>query len=96
MKKKMCEKKRVQWRLEWATAHFLFVLSHDIVDCIVTQGAQQAHMNRKDKATIWPGTATIRTRRSHPACPTWSSARGMGFCIVTQVLCRNRGVARMS
>ena len=51
MRKKMSEKKRqVQWRLEWATAHFLFVMSHDTVDCIVTQGAQQARM-------AWPGVS---------------------------------------
>ena len=65
MKNKISEKKnkkKVQWRLEWATAHFLFVLSHDTIDCIVTQGAQHARMDRQDTTTIWLGTTT--TRRS--------------------------------
>ena len=59
------KKKKVQWRLEWATAHFLFVLSHDTVECIVTQSAQKARMDRKDRTTIWPSTAI--TRRSWAA-----------------------------
>ena len=33
------KKKMAQWRLERTTAHFLFVLSHDTADCIITQGA---------------------------------------------------------
>ena len=62
-RKKKHKKKRVQWRLEWATAHFLFVFSHNTAGCIVTQDAQQACMARKDTATIWPTGGTIR-----PAC----------------------------
>ena len=30
-------KRKEKHRLEWATAHFQFVLGHDTTDCIVTQ-----------------------------------------------------------
>ena len=67
----MCEKKRVQ-AASWATAHF--ALGHDTVHCIVTQGAQQARMDRQVMATIWPrpdhDTANQRPQYGQLGCDT--------------------------
>ena len=41
-RKKMSEKKKKVQAAGWASAHF--ALDHDIVHCIVTQGAQRARM----------------------------------------------------
>ena len=99
-------KKKVQWRLEWDTAHFLFVLCHDIVDCIVTQCAQQARIGRQDTATTRPSMPTIlpeddlrHDRPAHGACGSACAhglARGKSRYNglhrgLGWPLCRNRG-----
>ena len=84
------KKKKVQWRLEWATVHFLCLesrynrLYRDTRRAVGTHG-QAGHGH--DMAGHDHDTAITR----HSWAATRPSARGMGFCIVTQVLCRDRG-----
>ena len=78
----------------WTTTHF--ALGHDIMHCIVTQGAQQARMDKqqgprygRDTATIRPRHATIRSAcaqgkwRAHEGLATGGLCRDTNGRIVT-------------